>query len=713
MKSVDFQIFRTFRVTFIVCLFLLTFSCQNKQNEKLEYGWFDFVIPDSDTTSNEVDMSFLNEKVAGGSGFVMVKDGHFIDGKGERIRFFGTNLTFSSCFPDKETAKNIAGRLRKLGMNVVRFHHMDNQSAPGGIWNREKKDLDPGQLEKLDWLIYQLKIHGIYSNLNTHVSFTYPGADYKETEQFNFGKTIDQFYPPYIEMQKEYARKLLTHQNPYTGKTYANEPAIAFVEINNENSILSNWAFLPKLNNVHKAELLRQWRKWLSSKPEYGKRQGFNSDLMSIITNYNNGASETAKEMLWSFLSDTEMAYAREMTDFFRKELKIHALVSETQAYYSGVFGVKRESAVSDYIDMHAYWEHPVFPGRSWSSTDWYIRNSSMVSDKRGGTLGNFGMHRVEGMPLTISEYDHPAPSFFCSEMFPMLNAVSAFQDFDGIYHFTFDHPYDKGRIDNFFSNAGHPLKQVFVPAGAVIFRKGAVKPGKNPVQLNLPEDAVIKNLVKYGDKIRLHVSNMRYIWEEAGAPAALIALRPMNVRIGGNEMKLSEIVDKPVGEWVSETGEIRWDNTDSTRAVFRIDAPTAKAAIGYIGGKDIELGNVKVAMDVTQNNWAAITLTALDGKPVEQSGKILLVAAGRAENTNWKWNENKTSLGRNWGEAPTRVEGIPARIVFSNMSKFKVRPLDAYGNPGNEIKVQKKGKDLSFGIGAQYRTLWYIITRE
>ena len=712
MKAENLKFLRTSLLIFVFTQ-LFAVSCQEKPDEVRDYGWFEFVIPDSDTISNAVDMSFLNEEIAGGSGHVTLKEGHFSDGSGNRIRFFGTNLTFSSCFPDKETAKNVAGRLKVLGMNVVRFHHMDYHSSPRGIWDMDKKDLDPDQLDRLDWLIYQLKIHGIYSNINTHVSFTYPGAQYEDVEQFNFGKSIDQFYPQYIEMQKEYARKLLTHRNPYTGRTYTEEPAIAFVEINNENSLLSNWALLPKLNNVHKAELLRQWRVWLNSKPELRNRDGFSSDLMSIITNYGTGSTETAKEMMWSFLFDTEMAYAKEMTDYLRNELKVKALLSETQAYYSGVAGVKREDEVADFIDMHAYWEHPSFPGRSWSSTDWLIRNSSMVSDKRGGTLNNFAMHRVEGMPLTISEYDHPAPSFFCSEMFPMLNAISAFQDFDGIYHFTFDQPYDKGRIANFFSNAGHPLKQVFVPVGAVLFRMGAVSPGQNPVQLNIPEEAVIGNLVKYGDKIRLHVSNMRYIWEEAGAPAALIALRPMNVKIGGSELKLSEQVAKPTGEWISETGEIKWDNTDSTRAVFRIDAPAAKGAIGYIGGRRIDLGNVSIEMDSIPGNWAAITLTSLDGKSIEESSRILLVAAGKAENTDWQWNENKTSLGRNWGNAPTRVEGIPAKFVFSNMDKFKIRPLDAYRNPGDEIPVTRKGKNLSFGIGAQYKTLWYLIGRD
>jgi len=212
-------------------------------------------------------MSFLNPAAAGTSGYITLKNGHFADGTGARIRFFGTNLTFGSCFPEKETSTALAARLRKLGMNVMRLHHMDNQKAPRGIWDSTMKELDPGQLDKLDWLIYQLKLHGIYVNINTHVSRNYPGSDYPEIEQFNYGKGIDQFYRPYIEMQKEYAKKLLLHRNPYTGTTYAEEPAVAFVEVNNENSLLSNWALYPKLNKEHKDALVGLWKNWLEGNP--------------------------------------------------------------------------------------------------------------------------------------------------------------------------------------------------------------------------------------------------------------------------------------------------------------------------------------------------------------------------------------------------------------------------------------------------------------
>jgi hypothetical protein len=316
-------------------------------------------------------------------------------------------------------------------------------------------------------------------------------------------------------------------------------------------------------------------------------------------------------------------------------------------------------------------------------------------------------------MPFTISEYDHPAPNFFVAEMYPMLNSYSAYQDFDGIYHFCTGSPYNSGKINNFFHTSGHPLKQVFIPAGVVMFRMGAVKPGEHYVRLGLPEESVIGELVKAGDKLKLHVTNMNYVWDAAGSVNALTLLHPVSVDTKAAELAISEKVSDPAGAWVSETGEIIWENKDSINAVYKVNAPAARIAVGYIGGKNIELGSVTIQMDETDYNWASISLTSLDGKPVEESSKILLVAAGRAENTGWKWDEKFTTLGGDWGSAPSRAEGIPAKLIFRDMDKFTVHSLDAAGNKVAEIKVSKKGSDRSFNIGSQHKTLWYILTRK
>ena len=108
--------------------------------------------------------------------------------------------------------------------------------------------------------------------------------------------------------------------------------------------------------------------------------------------------------------------------------------------------------------------------------------------------------------------------------------------------------------------------------------------------------------------------------------------------------MSLSGHVPEVDGSWVSETDEILWDNRDPGQSVFTVNAPAAKVATGYIGGKAIELGKVTIAMDTISNNWGTVTLTSIDGKPINESSNVLLVVAGRAENTGMGWNEKKNS---------------------------------------------------------------------
>ena len=56
------------------------------------------------------------------------------------------------------------------------------------------------------------------------------------------GRHMVGFYDPkMIELQKEFARTLLTHRNTVTGLTYAEDPAVAFVEINNEYGLIRSW----------------------------------------------------------------------------------------------------------------------------------------------------------------------------------------------------------------------------------------------------------------------------------------------------------------------------------------------------------------------------------------------------------------------------------------------------------------------------------------
>jgi hypothetical protein len=81
--------------------------------------------------------------------------------------------------------------------------------------------------------------------------------------------------------------------------------------------------------------------------------------------------------------------------------------------------------------------------------------------------------------------------------------------------------------------------------------------------------------------------------------------------------------------------------------------------------------------------------------------GRWLVIAAGRAENTGVKWkDETRTSLGRDWGQAPSLVEGVKARLTFPGNVAFWA--LDERG--------QRRAKLPANELGPQFQTIWYEV---
>ena len=85
--------------------------------------FFPFTI-DQDSLTGAPDFSFLNSPLTPADRLT-VRDGHFY-AAGQRVRLFGANIAFGGNFPEPADATRIAKRLRRLGFNLVRLHHMDS-----------------------------------------------------------------------------------------------------------------------------------------------------------------------------------------------------------------------------------------------------------------------------------------------------------------------------------------------------------------------------------------------------------------------------------------------------------------------------------------------------------------------------------------------------------------------------------------------------------
>ena len=230
-------------------------------------GWFVFTIPGLEASATPIDLSGLNSSPAGASGFIQSQGGHLTDGGGRRLRFFGMNLTAYSNFPDKATAPLVAARLAKMGVNLIRLHFLDEDFDGMTLWQFPLNgQFNPAQVDKLDYFVSQLKSHGVYVDMNLHVAYDYQLPNGLSGD-FDFGKGLDNYFPLLIQQQKNYAQMLLTHVNPYTGNAYVNEPAVAWIETNNENSLAgTDPQALLALPAPFITELANQWQIWLKNR---------------------------------------------------------------------------------------------------------------------------------------------------------------------------------------------------------------------------------------------------------------------------------------------------------------------------------------------------------------------------------------------------------------------------------------------------------------
>ena len=204
------------------------------------------------------------------------------------------------------------------------------------------------------------------------------------------------------------------------------------------------------------------------------------------------------RTMIADFLCSIDVDYWTSMNDYLKKEMKIRPLTFGTVISCSPVSAAN----CFDIIDAHAYWNHPAFPNASWNNRDFYVRNRSLVSAENCGTLAELAQTRVMGKPYSVTEYDHPYPNQFSSEMMPMLAVYASLQDWDCIYSFSYElseRVAEKAKIAGYFSQDSNPAKIAGAPFAARIFREFMIAPLAREKVYNITSEGEVSAIAKMG----------------------------------------------------------------------------------------------------------------------------------------------------------------------------------------------------------------------
>jgi hypothetical protein len=391
------------------------------------------------------------------------------------------------------------------------------------------------------------------------------------------------------------------------------------------------------------------------------------------------GWSEPAQRDVVRFMAETEEAFIREMVDFLKNDLGVRVPITASQISYHTPAIV---AATCDYADIHAYWQHPRFPRKPWDPVDWEIRNTPMERAPEGDALLARAPWRLLDRPYTMSEWNIPDPHDYAASVVPFAAMVAALQDWDGIFFFQY-HSAEGGwysdKVSGFFSFNSQPAKLALFTACAHMFRRGDLAP----------------------------LSEVAAGTLEMMVPATL----GLTHRIGIDpQAKIAARLAVPTGKRLATPDQrVVWEAGDAARAHVVVNTPATRAVWGLVGGQGFDLGGVKLAVGPVERDYAAIVLTTMDGKPVETTRRALLAAVGSATNRGMKWNEARTSVGRDWGTGPAEVNGITAEITLPR-GGAKVFALDGCGQRQGEVVAADGATAARFKLGPADRTLWYEI---
>ena len=687
-------------------------------------GWYEFTFPLDDTNLDALDLTRFLDPPAGRHGFLAVRgDGHFAFADGTRARFWGTNVGGPGAFPEKADAAALAARLAKYGVNLLRIHAIDGQ------WGRlidyargDSQHLRADMLDRLDFFFAELKKRGIYVYFDCldYRRFL-PGDGVRDAAQFQHGwqnsiKGATIFNDRLIELQKTFATAFYTHRNPYTKLRYCDDPAVAVVEITNENSVFyfrNTRLTLP----TYVEELTRRWNRWLvdncgsrakiSSRWARGDTPGLLAEEdplrgtvhLPMKHLYQDPAaagtdpkrSPARVSDMIRFFVDLERRYYGEMRSHLRK-IGVRVPITGTNQTFCSASTYA--DSVNDFMSRNNYWQHPNVRAKPFVT----FRNSAVVASdlaKTSNPIVEVASSTVAGKPMIVPEYNFPWPNEYRAECLPLMAAYACLQNWDGMLFFSYR---PGGKALEHFGSQSDPVRWGQFPAAALLYHRRDVDVARHTVQVTWPEEDIFAGGAGHGRAKTSPFRHLAYVHQVRN-----LFLRPREkwgLKTTGPDPNASP------NRRVSDTGQLHL-HTD--RGLFLINTPRTKAAVGFLAkARKLKLGGVTVEC---RTPFAAVMVTSLRAERIGASRRVLVTAVARAENTGQAFHRNRTAIPEK-GRAPVLAEPVRCTVAVPMPGAATAYALDETGKRRNKLPATVKGRTVELPTDAA-RTPWIELVAE
>ncbi len=620
----------------------------------------------------------LHDAPAGKYGWLKNVNGHFEfeNLPGKKQRFYGANLCYDANFPDHSLADRVVTRLVRLGYNSVRIHHYERGVVKG---MKDALTLNAEQMDRLDYLLAKCFEKGIYATTDL---FTSRPVTWRAIGTDRDGYIPQQIYKNLIPIHEgayqnweAFAKNFLTHVNKYTGRAYKDEPALPLIALINEGALTMCWEKIRSEPILKKA-----WADWLAEQRKLDPNFAKGCDNPEIVPN--NSA------VLFAFMAHNERRLVVRQRAFL-KELGVKALLSNQNCggRVAPIMAVRDE--LYDYVDDHFYVDHPSFLATPWALPSRCGNHNPTLTKVLPPAEHAFV--RIPNKPFCITEWNFSAPGMFRGVGGIMTGALSALQDWDGLWRF--DYASNTNALENrmgtlgYFSVANDPLGLAGDRASICLFLRGDLAPLTDMVVNRVTPDTLSPTNNK---AVSIVPPWHNAAWQiRTGTSVAPIAGVPtFNLK---DQVKRK---DAPVA--IKPNPSIAFDRT---RGSFRISTP--KTAGGFVPSGAIDAGVVSFdAGDVATTLW----VSSLDGKAIDQSSRMLLthLTDVQANGNVFADKERRTLL--KWGKYPPIVRAGTGYVslALKDPETYTVWALEMTGQRLEKIPCVVKDGKLTFTVSVK-----------
>lgn len=693
-----------------------------------------------------LDFSFLaTESVAGEKGNLIATPTGTLAFPGKPAvpaRFHCASLAWSPAsgsYPDHVTADIYAGQLRLHGYNLARLHFTDAILMTDRVADF---DLDPVQLDNFRYLLAALKRNGIRWMIDAATS---ENGAYGNVRPHRW----DAHYAHKIDVHvSEDARRhwlrlasaFLGTTNPYTGTRPLDDPALAVITTFNEDGL--EYASLADEQRTHRVY------------PDQ-LREPFNAWLLATYKNTGNLAAAWSGELgkgeslEWRTVDlpkrrNARGARTRDLQRFFLAREEETFLWMATALRHLGFKGFL--TAYNNWPTTESHLARRQLPLVSVDSyhdivlsldTNVTIEQSSSLDDDLKYVRAMMAT-RWLGRPFIVSEYDHLFWNSFRHEAGLAVPAYAALQGWDGLCR------HGSGPIDLAYGS-GLPHKQKLLPynlgmdpiarasetLSALLFRRGDVarSPATLPVPMSSDRDFLGDGLDELpADLTRLGLLTGFGLDDSPGKkpdattpPSAAASSLPRWVTkaiatvSGASQAKFGERLDALVaaGRLDAETvGLAKRRIYRSDTGQIRADAPTRRIevvtplteAVSFAGvSAPLHLGRMTL---LSATGPALVAVSALDGAPIAESRKLLLILSTDAINSGMTFKDAARRTVTDYGHLPVLIRRAATKISLrvaplssAAPERIRLTALRLDGTPEDAIPVNRTAETMDFTL--------------